>query len=155
MFKYVWSGVIGGLAVMLGVVAVQVGFASIADFLLLFLLLLPVPAMLAATPYVMRRIELFRFRRIGARRRDLSETRGFGPEGFISAPSWQEPVPWHFITKVVESENFFFLYHSGGQPPEYVPKAAMNDAERNELRSILQARLNAQTAQLKLFPAPR
>ena len=73
----------------------------------------------------------------------------------MSAPSWSEPVPWTFITKVVESENFFFLYHSGAQQAEYVPKAAMTDAERNELRFMLQNRLGANTAQVKLFPVSR
>jgi hypothetical protein len=73
----------------------------------------------------------------------------------MSAPGWTEPVPWPFITKIVESERFFFLYHAGSSEPEYVPKAAITDAEIHDLRDLLRNRLGSQTAQLKLYSSPR
>ena len=152
IFRYWYPISIGSMALFFVLQGLRRPYESFGDFMLLFALMSPVTASFILLPYFVRRSILSRFRRGSADRSDLAETRSFGPEGFVSAPAWSDPVPWSFITKVAESEHFFFLYHSGSHQPEYVPKAAMSDGERNALRSILQNRLGSQTAQVKLFP---
>ena len=152
IFKYWWLGSIASLAL---IFLLQAPYPSLKEFLILFALSSPVTASFVLIPYLAKRSVLSRFRRLRADRSDLTETRSFGPEGFVSAPAWSDPVPWSFITRVAESEQFLFIYHSGSHQPEYVPKAAMTDAEMSELRSILRSRLGSESAQLKLYPSTR
>jgi hypothetical protein len=81
-------------------------------------------------PYWVQRIDRSRSRRLDAARTDLSETRTFAVEGFLSSPAWSDAVPWSFVTKAVESEHFFSIYHAGAQQAEYVPKSAMSSPKR-------------------------
>lgn len=155
IFKYWYPISVGSMALIFVLQGVRRPYESFGDFMILFALMSPVTASFILLPYFVRRSILSRFRRGSADRSDLAEIRSFGPEGFVSAPAWSDPVPWNFITKVAESEQFVFIYHSGSQQPEYVPKAAMTDAEMGELRSILRNRLGNESAQLKLYPSAR
>lgn len=147
IIKYWWPVTLGALGV---IFLWQAPYRSLTDFLILFALMSPVTASFVLLPFLMKRSVLSRARRLGRERSDLSEIRSFTPEGFLSAPAWSEPVPWSFITKVVESERFFFVYNSGSDQPEYVPKAAMSDADIVALRDLLKNRLDSQLALLKL-----
>ena len=149
IFKYWWPVGLGGLAL---IFLFNSPYRSLTDFLVLFALMTPVMASFLLIPHFLKRTALSGARRRSKERLDLLEIRSFRPDGFVSAPAWSEPVPWPFITKVVEVERFFYVFHSGSDVPEYVPKAAMSDAEIAELRALLRKQLGSQSTQLKLYP---
>ena len=148
IFNYWWAPSLVWVAVML---LLKMPYRSSSDFLVWFVISFLTSASIGLVPFLARRSALSNARRMIAERSDLAESRSFTSEGFLSAPAWAEPVPWSFVTKVVETKHFFFVYHSGSHGPEYVPKTAMTNAEITRLRELLRKQAGSQSTQLKLY----
>ena len=118
---------------------------SILATLVVTIAALPFFAGLIFMPEFVKRLDRARFRRASAAREDPLETRTFGPDGFSSG-DWPRAIPWPMITRVVESEQFFFVCYATSHVPEYVPKRAMSESESNSLRSLLANELRSRPA---------
>ena len=145
------------MVIMIGRLWLKGTFTSMSAMISTLLVMAPFMVFMLFMPEFLKHRVRARFRREAAQRNDPFETRAFGPEGFRARLDWPQPIPWSHITKVAESGQFFFIYHSTSNDPEYVPKAAMTATDVDRLRTLLQDKLRTGHAELRLLagaPAP-
>ena len=114
----------------------------------------PVLLMLAtmlATPAVLRRFEVARYRRGRARDTNDLESREVTREGFTAGEGeGSQFIPWTMITRVLESENYYFFYNALSDVPEYLPKRAMTESDVMNLDTLLNDQFRSRSSDLRL-----
>ena len=139
------------LAVMFGSVAIRRDLHGPTARWLFTLTVLPMLAMMLATPAIIRRFEIARYRRAQSRGAKERETLQFGAEGFTPGGERLQPIPWPMITRVIESDNFYLFYHALSDVRDYVPKRALAPSDSAALEALLQDQFRARkSADLQL-----
>jgi hypothetical protein len=111
---------------------------------------LPMLVTMLATPLVIRRLEMARYRRARTGNAGALEARHFGTEG-IARGDGAPPIPWSMITRVIESENFYLFYDALSDIPDYLPKRVLAPSDTKSLQALLQTQFHSRNRDLQLL----